>query len=469
MKQILISFILLNLFFPVSTLTAQAVCESDIVYFPESHEVAYEQIVYKNARQINELVFPVINENLALRVYYPTDLQPGEKRPLIALIHGGGFIGGNFADFFETAEQLASLGYIAATIQYRLCKRNDCLLALNVGIPCNVSWGNSMVPSAYVAAVDVADGIRWLQDNSEDFFIDPDNIVVGGYSAGAITALNVAFSSKEEFNQICTGCGNGSTYLSETLTPPNGIKGVISLAGAMFNINWIDEDESDIAVIMVHGTSDGAVSYHEAPVYPCCGTYSSIIAGSCKITQHLHAQGNSYYLMTAKGYGHDLTVNSLFGTALEQLTGAVAKVVNCNLPFQKHAIIQNPNPVLACPPPITNIPESEICDYTPSGLLQIEYSSPVNTGYPLQSGLYLQLYPNPTGDLLQVVIDDAISSTGHYQLCIYDAFGRLVHTEAIRHLPRVSVDVTGLTSGVYVLIIENYGNERRAAHRFVKE
>jgi predicted esterase len=468
MKQKLVACFILSLFVPFAHLNAQAICENDIIYFPENHPVTYEQVVYKNARQINELIFPVINENLALRVYYPSDLLPGEKRPLITLVHGGGFIGGNYSDFFEFAEELASLGYIAASIQYRLCKRNDCLLALNLGIPCNVSWGNSMVPSAYVAAVDVADGIRWLQDNSEDYFIDPENIIVGGYSAGAITALNVAFSSKEEFNQICAGCGNGSTYLTEALTPPDGIKGVISLAGAMFNIDWIDDDENDIAVIMVHGTSDGAVSYQEAPVYPCCGTYSHLIAGSCKITGHLHAQGNSYYLMTAKGYGHDLTLNTLFETAIEQITGAVAQVVNCNLPFQKHAIIQHPNPVLACPPPITNIPESELCNFTASNLLQIEYSSPVNTGIALQSDFNIQLYPNPAGDVILVEIKDVHDRAQDYVIFIYDAFGQLVHSGSIGHVNTASLDLSDFPAGIYALVVECREKSKRSVSRFVK-
>ncbi|MBK7338818.1 MAG: alpha/beta hydrolase fold domain-containing protein [Saprospirales bacterium] len=54
-------------------------------------------------------------------------------------------------------------------------------------LPCNVSWGNSLVPSAYIAATDVADAIRWLQDHASDYYIDPDQVVVSGHSAGAWT------------------------------------------------------------------------------------------------------------------------------------------------------------------------------------------------------------------------------------------------------------------------------------------
>lgn len=451
-----------------TTISAQAICQDNIIYFPNNHPVTYAQHVYKNARQINELVFPVINENLSLRVYYPSDLQAGEQRPLIALVHGGGFVGGSYSDFFQTAEQLASLGYVAASIQYRLCKRNDCLVALNVGIPCNVSWGNSMIPAAYVAAVDVADAIRWLKDNHEDFHIDPENIIVGGYSAGAITALNVAFSSKEEFNQICAGCGSGSTYLSETLTSPEGIKGVISLAGAMFKLDWIEETENDIAVIMVHGTSDGAVSYQQAPVYPCCGTYSSIIYGSCKITDHLHTLGNDYYLITAKGYGHDLTPNSLFTNAIEQITGAVAKVVNCQQTFQKHAIIENPNPVLACPPPITNIPEDELCGYTATDLLEISYEIPVSTSAPEQM-IHILAGPNPADQFIRFYQKAGTEfPNAIHTFSVYNVQGiRVYHQSGALHFP-LQISTHDWLSGVYYAVFSHSEENLPVRVRFVK-
>ncbi|MBK7338817.1 MAG: hypothetical protein IPJ00_22970 [Saprospirales bacterium] len=101
--------------------------DGDTVYYPESHEVEYDQLVYKTAVSIDELSFP-INENLALRVYYPVDLDPGEKRPLVVLVHGADLLEEPLP-VFNNAEALAKLGFVAASVQYRLCKRVNCLVA----------------------------------------------------------------------------------------------------------------------------------------------------------------------------------------------------------------------------------------------------------------------------------------------------------------------------------------------------
>ncbi len=188
MKSNLLKLILCFLFpFLVNEADSQAIVDGNDVYYPFSHTVDYDQKVYKTAVQIDELDF-VVTENLALRVYYPTDIEPEDKRPLVVLVHGGGFIGGTFASFFDEAETLAQLGYVAVSVQYRLCKRADCVVAAAFSYPCNVSWANSLVPSSYVAAVDVQDAIEWLVLHAADYNIDVDRIAVGGHSAGGITA-----------------------------------------------------------------------------------------------------------------------------------------------------------------------------------------------------------------------------------------------------------------------------------------
>jgi predicted esterase len=263
----------LFLLFGILSLDAQAIVEGDDVYYPFAHPVEYDQVVYKTANQIDEINFG-ITENLALRVYYPSDLDAGEKRPLVVLIHGGGFISGTFAGFFEEAELLAQLGYIAVSVQYRLCKRNDCVIAAALTYPCNVAWGTSLVPSSYAAAVDVQDAIEWLELHADQYHIDTSKIAVGGHSAGAITALNVAFMDQEEVNEICAGCGTWPDYLEGELEPNTGIKAVFSMSGAIYDTLWIDENENQIDLMAIHGTHDGIVAYEAEPVYPCCNTYS---------------------------------------------------------------------------------------------------------------------------------------------------------------------------------------------------
>ena len=48
------------------------------------------------------------------------------------------------------------------------------------------------------ALADAQTAVRFLRTNAATYGIDPDRIAIGGSSAGAITALNVGFSSSED-------------------------------------------------------------------------------------------------------------------------------------------------------------------------------------------------------------------------------------------------------------------------------
>ncbi|MBM3462273.1 MAG: alpha/beta hydrolase [Armatimonadetes bacterium] len=91
-------------------------------------------------------------------------------RPLVVLLHGGAWWGGSRQAFHEHARLLASEGFVAATVDYRLAPRHT-----------------------FPAAVDdVRAAIRWLVKN-----VKVTEVTVGGHSAGAHLALMVATTPKE--------------------------------------------------------------------------------------------------------------------------------------------------------------------------------------------------------------------------------------------------------------------------------
>ena len=60
-------------------------------------------------------------QNLKMDVYFPnTDIDTQEKRPLILLIHGGGFTGGARESMSYHSMELSKRGFVVATISYRL-------------------------------------------------------------------------------------------------------------------------------------------------------------------------------------------------------------------------------------------------------------------------------------------------------------------------------------------------------------
>ncbi len=99
-------------------------------------------------------------EKQKLDLYLPA---AGEAlRPAIVFIHGGGWSGGSRGGWSKQAEEMARLGYVAISIEYRLAPKHK-----------------------YPAAViDCQGAVRWLRVNSEKYKVDPERIGSMGDSAG---------------------------------------------------------------------------------------------------------------------------------------------------------------------------------------------------------------------------------------------------------------------------------------------
>jgi len=122
--------------------------------------------------------------DLNLDVYYPkTDLF--KNRPLVMLIHGGAFYIGSKASACEVAlaTSLAKRGYLVASIDYRLGFK--------------LTSGDIEL-SAYRAIQDANAALRFLAHNAQGLGIDPNQVYIGGTSAGAVASLNTAFMKNDE-------------------------------------------------------------------------------------------------------------------------------------------------------------------------------------------------------------------------------------------------------------------------------
>jgi len=98
----------------------------------------------------------------------------GKPRPAIVVIHGGGWLEGDKSRFSTPENRppgniidFAKLGFVAATINYRLSK-------------------DAPFPAALE---DCKCAVRWLRASAEKFQIDPDRIGAWGNSAGGHLAL----------------------------------------------------------------------------------------------------------------------------------------------------------------------------------------------------------------------------------------------------------------------------------------
>ena len=73
----------------------------------------------------------------------------------------------------------------------------------------------------------------------------------------------------------------------------------------------------------------------------------------------------------------------------------------------------------------------------------------------LAEGFNIDVYPNPVKDLLKITLDTEIS--GNFNIKLYDMEGRIVRNvpvPVIEGINSISLEVTGLRSGLYLLHAE---------------
>jgi para-nitrobenzyl esterase len=115
---------------------------------------------------------PQAEQCLYLNVWAP----PGEGRPVLVFVHGGGFMSGSGGlDWYDGAELAASGDMVVVTLNYRLGALGFLRLP-------GVSDGN-------LGLLDQLAALHWIRDNIAAFGGDPGNVTVSGQSAGAQSIL----------------------------------------------------------------------------------------------------------------------------------------------------------------------------------------------------------------------------------------------------------------------------------------
>jgi acetyl esterase/lipase len=129
---------------------------------------------------------------MILDVYLPP--ERGEPKPLIVYVHGGGWRGGHtrqsgaFADFPAVLAELASRGYVVASVEYRL--------SLEAPFP--------------AALDDVRTALRFLKANAGRYGIDTARTGIFGGSAGGQLAILEAVT--------CGGAPTGADKSNPTVS-----------------------------------------------------------------------------------------------------------------------------------------------------------------------------------------------------------------------------------------------------------
>ena len=229
--------------------------------------------------------------DLSLDIFEPIDGPP--LRPGFVLIHGGAFVAGDRSDprIAQIATEFASRGYVCVSISYRLATSFPVVGADYEALE---EAGGDLIGTPVAAATeDAVKALRWMRDNADRFQIDPTRLAIGGGSAGAITALVVA-------------------YLLDDFPVPDvpPVRAVMDLWGGLFfQILGLEADEPP--VIIIHGTEDEIVPFLEA---------TALVARADEV-------GVITEFFPIEGAGHSFTEIPIFTVEVEGVT-LLQQVVN---------------------------------------------------------------------------------------------------------------------------------------------
>jgi dienelactone hydrolase/lysophospholipase L1-like esterase len=240
-------------------------------------------IPYGSAQNLNGKT-----EELLLDLYSPGIADTATKRPLMIFIHGGGFQSNTKSGAYPNliCNGLAKRGYMVATINYRL------------GIP-KTKTDNEYAEAMYRAVQDAKAAVRFFRRYADKYRIDPDQIFVMGSSAGAKTAMHLAYLDQEEVplgvdqNKLGNLEGNNGNpgYSSK-------VSAVVNCWGAMIDYRWIQK--GDAPLFNISGTADKTVPFDSS------FNYHGFKYGSAVLYNQALQQGIATGLRLFYGSGHTL-------------------------------------------------------------------------------------------------------------------------------------------------------------------
>ena len=251
--------------------------------FPAMAQEMYVGQVYAN---IQKSIHTYTN-NLKLDFYTAKEAKDNKDRPLLLVVHGGGFSGGarDSDQEIQFSQTMATKGYAVASIDYALTRKGK---PTAFGCDCPAS---EKIETFKSVTEDIQKAVQYLVRDDE-FNFDDQKIVLVGSSAGAEAVLNTVYMTQHpDFKALNL--------------KNKEFAAVVSFAGAVVDARYIQKGNATPA-FLVHGTDDQLVPYATAAHHYCALGDAGFLPldGSKTIAEHLKTLKAPYYLMTAEGGNH---------------------------------------------------------------------------------------------------------------------------------------------------------------------
>ncbi|MCS7036254.1 MAG: alpha/beta hydrolase fold domain-containing protein [Saprospiraceae bacterium] len=370
---------------------------------------SFQRTTVPYATAINQLGQTI---TLSMDVYEPQG-DTAKKRPVVVLAHGGSFIFGNKSDMARWCELLARRGYVAASIQYRLYP------VFPLGFPDSTK----IMDTAVKAVGDMKAAVRYFREDAATqnrFRADVEHIYVGGYSAGAVTALHTAFLDKDDdippFMQALIANNGGLEGNSGSPTNQqysSAVGAVLNLSGGLYRRGWIRADEPPVASI--HGTADATVPYTTG-----VAAGLAYLEGSGVLHPKALQAGTWSYLKTIPGGGHtNIYENAAYAQPLNDYWMRACALL-------EHLTCYQPDP-----------------------------EKTTNTETPAPSVGAWSIYPNPVSEGRIWVQLPAESPDSAFDLLLFDLQGREVSRARLNGPNTCETTIPDIPAGVYMALLRS--------------
>jgi len=373
---------------------------------------------------------------LTMDIYEPTG-DTSSSRPLIVWAHGGSFVGGSKTDgdVVSLSKAFAKKGFVCVSINYRL------------GL---TPFDSSGAVRAVLRAVqDMKASVRYFykdKQTTNTYKIDTNTIFIGGSSAGALTALHMAYLNKScEINayindSILTAMGGMDGY-SGNQCYSSKVKGVINLCGALGKYAWIEA--GDIPFCSMHGTNDGTVKYNRGFAAPM-GIQLIQLDGSRMLSERANAIGvtNPFYTW----YNQDHVPFSSSTVYMDSTINFVRDFLIATMGCTDAALLP-PNP----PRQTANLYTYPACNTN----LTMSCSQ-VGFNELTKGSIAYRVFPNPANNELNIEFANA---SVQYKIELLDLTQKVLFTEVINRTSIYSLKRNNIASGMYLVKISNPENE----------
>jgi dienelactone hydrolase len=221
---------------PFTTPAYEVTVERDVPY---ATAMGYwTEVPVGDKKALGKLLLSTINPQpvtLEMDIYKPVG-DDTAARPLLLMMHGGSFLFGNKQEPGQAGwcQYFASLGYVAVSINYRL----------------GFHARKKEFREAELRALEDADAALEYLLGREDLRIDPDLVFAAGTSAGAITALNLAFRLYGD---------RPMTEVTPRLSDGFSIRAVANLWGSVHDLSVLENARAPI--LSFQSTADPVMPY----------------------------------------------------------------------------------------------------------------------------------------------------------------------------------------------------------------